>query len=249
MVDAKLLLLFGVGVVAGFINVMAGGGSSLTLPALIFLGLEGALANGTNRIAIFLQNVFAVWSFRREKVHHFERSLQLALFTLPGAVLGALLAVRMGDAWFRRILAFVMIGIVVSILFSGSFQKKQVDPKDGRGQWLIYPILLGIGFYGGFLQIGVGFLFMAALYHVLRLDLVFVNMHKVFIVLVYTIPALAVFVWTGNVNWKYGLVLAAGNSIGAYWSAHVAVKSGEKVIRYVLAVAVLLMSLKLLGVF
>ena len=129
--------------------------------------------------------------------------------------------------------------------------KKKVSGTSAEGikTWVIYPVMFGIGFYGGFIQAGVGFLFMAALYHILKLDLVHVNMHKVFIVMVYTIPALCIFVFTGNVNWILGLCLAVGNSFGAWWGAHFAVKGGEKIIRYILAVAILIMALKLLGVF
>jgi uncharacterized membrane protein YfcA len=245
----KVLLLFGVGTMAGFINVMAGGGSSLTLPALIFLGLEGAMANGTNRVAIILQNFFAVLSFRKRKFHQYRRSFQLTLMTLPGAIIGALLAVNMTDAWFRKILSIVLIGIVISMFFPTIKKKVSGTSAEGIKTWLIYPVMFGIGFYGGFIQAGVGFLFMAALYHILKLDLVHVNMHKVFIVMVYTLPALCIFVFTGNVNWMLGLCLAAGNSFGAWWGAHFAVKGGERIIRSILAVAILIMALKLLGVF
>jgi len=243
-----LILLFVVGCIAGFINVNAGGGSSLTLPALIFMGLEGSLANGTNRVAIFIQNIFAVASFRQQKVHQFRRSSQLSLLTLPGAVIGALVASRISDLLFQRIVGGVLIFIVVSMFISRSYGEKEGGLGE-KAHWLIYPALIGIGFYGGFLQIGVGFLFMAALYHFLRVDLVTVNMHKVFIIFIYTLPALVVFAWTGNVNWKYGLVLAAGNSFGAWWGAKAAVKGGERVIRIILAVAITIMALKLFGLY
>lgn len=244
----KLFLLFGVGTIAGFMNVMAGGGSSLTLPALIFMGLDGAMANGTNRVAILLQNVFAVLSFRKRDVHQYGESFKLALLTLPGAILGAFIAVNIADQWFKRILSLVLIGIVVSMFFT---PKKREESATGerKKSWLIYPVMFGIGLYGGFIQAGVGFLFMAALYHILNLNLVHVNMHKVFIVLIYTLPVLAIFVITGKVDWILGLSLAAGNSFGAWWGARFAVKGGEKVIRYVLAVAILLMAVKLLGLF
>lgn len=242
------LLLFGVGSIAGFINVNAGGGSSLTLPTLIFMGLDGALANGTNRIAIFIQNIFAVASFRKNNMHQFRTSSELSLLTLPGAILGAILAVRISSELFERILGGVLIFIVISLLFSRTYNDRAPGQKERRSWW-IYPALLGIGFYGGFLQIGVGFLFMAALYHLLRVDLITVNMHKVFIILIYTLPALLIFMWTGNVNWKYGLALAAGNAFGGWWGAHVAVKGGEKVIRIILAVAISIMALKLFGLF
>lgn len=243
---AQLLLLFAVGTIAGFLNVMAGGGSSITLPLLIFMGLNSALANGTNRVAIFIQNIFAISSFRQQKVHQFKRSLQLSLLTLPGAVIGALAAVSISDIWFQRILGIVMIGIILSLFVSPAGKKQALKE---RKHWLIYPAMLGIGFYGGFIQVGVGFIFMAALYHILRLNLVHVNMHKVFIVFIYTIPALGIFIYTGNVDWVLGLSLAAGNAFGAWWSARFAVKGGERVIRGVLAAAILIMSLKLLQVF
>jgi len=241
-----LLLLFGVGAVAGFINVNAGGGSSLTLPTLIFLGLDAAVANGTNRIGLILQNIFAVSSFRKNRVYKFKTSIFLAVFTLPGAIIGALIATQVSNTLFQRILGGVLILIVFSMIFSRSYKKNALE---STRSWFIYPALFGIGFYGGFLQVGVGFLFMAALYHLLRVNLVFVNMHKVFIILIYTIPALAVFSLTGNVNWQFGLVLAAGNALGGWWGAHAAVKGGEKVIRIILAVAITIMAGKLFGIY
>ncbi len=244
----NLLLLFGIGSVAGFINVNAGGGSSLTLPALIFMGLDGALANGTNRIAIFIQNIFAVASFRKNKMHQFKTSTELSLLTLPGAILGAVLAVRISSALFERIVGAVLIFIVISLFFSGSYKDRSSGQKEKRN-WMIYPALVGIGFYGGFLQIGVGFLFMAALYHLLKVDLVTVNMHKVFIILVYPLPALIIFTIPGNVNLKFGLALAAGNALGGWWGAHAAVKGGERIIRIVLGISISIMAIKLFGLF
>ncbi len=115
--------------------------------------------------------------------------------------------------------------------------------------WAIYPVMFGLGFYGGFIQVGIGFLLMISLHRILKLSLLYVNLHKVFIVFFYTIPALIVFAITGNVNWFYGISLAAGTSIGAWWSAKVAVKKGENVIKVVLIIAIIIMSVKLLGGF
>ncbi len=241
------LILFGVGIAAGVINVMAGGGSSLTLPALIFLGLDSATANGTNRVGILIQSVFATLSFRKEKISGLNLSLRLAALTIPGAILGALIAVRISDKWFEIILGIIMIGVIISILIPQS--KNGITTEEGKKTWLIYPIMFAIGFYGGFVQVGVGFLIMAALYHLLKINLVFVNMHKVFITLIFTIPALIIFIWTDNVDWLLGLVLAAGNGLGGWWAARISVKGGEKVIRYVMIVAIFIISLKLFGLF
>jgi len=245
----NLLLLFGMGIVVGFINVNAGGGSSLTLPTLIFmLGNDAALANGTNRVAILVQNIFAVASFRKQQFAEFELSGKMSLFTLPGAILGSILATRINGAIFEKILGGVLIFIVISMFFSKPYAQKNRNQPEKKN-WLIYPALVGIGFYGGFLQIGVGFLFMAALYHLLKLDLILVNMHKVFIILIYTVPALLVFLITGNVDWKLGISLAAGSALGAWIGAHASVKGGEKVIRIILAAAIIPMAAKLFGLF
>jgi len=244
---SQLLILFGVGIVAGVLNVMAGGGSTITLPTLILLGLDGAMANGTNRVAIVLQNVFASVSFRREQVGDLRRAVSLGLWTVPGAIVGAIAAVQVSDEWFRRILGIVMIAVVVSMLIP----RKSIDEASAEGvksPW-IYPSLFAIGFYGGFIQVGVGFLFMAAFYHLLKMNLVHVNMNKVVAVLIYTVPALLIFSLTGNVDWGLGLGLAAGNSLGAWWAVKLSVRRGDRVVRYVLVVAVLIMAAKILGIF
>ena len=244
----KLLLLFFIGSVAGFINVMAGGGSTITLPTLIFLGLNSSLANGTNRIAILIQNISGIVSFKQEKYHKFKMSLKLASFTLPGAIAGSIIATTISDTLFQKILAYVLIGIIVSLLVPRSNQKKIEDNKQYQRNWFIYPAMVLVGFYGGFIQAGVGFLLMASLYHLMRLDLVHVNMHKIFIVFIYTIPALLIFFLTHNVDLKFGLTLAAGNAFGAWWSAKFSVKKGEGFIRIILMVAIFIMSMKLLDI-
>lgn len=242
-----LIILFSVGIIAGFINVTAGGGSTLTLPVLIFLGLESSLANGTNRIAILLQNISAVYSFKQEKYHQFNTSIKFAMLTLPGAVLGALLAVNLDDVIFQKILGIIMIGIIISMLIPQKII--ETENNNDKISWQVYLSMFGIGFYGGFIQVGVGFLLMAALRYLMKLNLVLVNMHKVFIVLIYTIPALIIFIATDNIDWIFGLCLAAGNVIGGWWGAKFSVKKGEGLIKAVLVVAVFIMAIKLLGIF
>jgi uncharacterized membrane protein YfcA len=217
------------------------------LPTLIFLGLDSATANGTNRIGILIQSLVATASFHREKISGLNLSFRLAALTIPGAVLGALIAIRISDEWFERILGLIMIGVIISMLVPQA--KHDLTTQEGKKTWLIYPIMFAIGFYGGFIQVGVGLLIMAALYHLLKMNLVFVNMHKVFITLIFTIPALLIFVWTDNVDWLLGLVLAVGNGLGGWWAARISVRGGEKIIRYVMIVAIFIIALKLFGLF
>lgn len=244
----EVLLLFGIGNITGFINVMAGGGSTLTLPILIFLGLDAPVANGTNRLGILFQSIFGTLSFRNQKVSQIRLSLKLSLVTLPGAIIGAFYSTKIENDLFEKILGVVMIGIVFTMLVPNSKSVLKGIVED-KLPWLIYPAMFALGFYGGFIQVGIGFLLMISLQHILKLNLVYVNFHKVFIVLIYTIPALLIFIITDNINWFYGISLATGNGFGAWWAAKVAVKKGEGVIKGFLIVAIIIMSFKLLGGF
>ena len=242
-----MLLLAGVGLAAGFINVMAGGGSLLTLPAMVLLGLPGPVANGTNRVALLAQNIAATATFVRKGYSDFKLSLTLALCTLPGVVVGALAATRFGGVWFNRVLAGVMI-VVMIVMARGRRPAEVVipaAPPSRRRLVGVHLCMVLFGFYGGFIQAGLGFLIIALLHRGLRLDLVRVNMHKVFIVGFYTVVALGIFIANGKVHWGAGLVLAAGTSAGAWLSTHVAIGRGERVIRVVLYAALVVMAVKL----
>jgi hypothetical protein len=222
---------------------MAGGGSLISMPILIFLGLEPAMANGTNRVAILIQNITAVSSFRSHGYSEIRSSLGLALCTVPGAVAGAFAAVVIDPVLFKRILGAVLVGAVILIL-----RKRSPSEESGGGDsrpLLAHLAMVGVGFWGGFLQAGVGFLIMPVLYQLLRLDLVRVNMHKVFIVGIYTIPALAVFAIQGKVWWLGGLALAVGNATGAWIATRVTITHGERAVRVVFVAAVIAMGFKL----
>ena len=92
-----VLALIGTGLAAGFINTTAGGGSMLTLPLLMFLGLPANVANGTNRIAILLQNVIGVSTFRQKKVLDFSTDYKLAIPAIVGSIIGAFFAVEVDE--------------------------------------------------------------------------------------------------------------------------------------------------------
>ena len=240
-----MALLFSVGVLAGVLNVMAGGGSAITLPMLIFLGLDSPLANGTNRLAVFIQCIATVISFRRENYSDVRTSMRLAACALPGAVLGALAAVRMDSLIFQKVLGIFILAMVATVLVPRSAEKA-ARVGETSGGWLIYPVMLGIGFIGGLHQVGIGFFMIAALRHLMNMDLVRINMHKAAVFFIYTIPAMVVFGVTGNIDWTLGLVLAAGNATGGWWAAKISVRRGEKVIRIVLVIAMVIMGVKLL---
>jgi uncharacterized membrane protein YfcA len=256
-------VVFTVGVIAGVINTLAGGGSLLTLPILIFLGLPTAIANGTNRLAIMVQCLFAVAGFRRKGVSNFKLSFLLSLPALLGAIIGAQIAVDMSDIMFKRALAIIMLFVLGITLWNplqkltlykqshfnlqdGSENRNMIRPR--RNQLIITMIVFFfIGFYGGFIQVGVGFIIIAALTTIMGLNLVVTNNHKVFIVGVYTFFALIVFAFNSQVCWKMGLCLAAGMGLGGWIGSHLVVSKGEKWIRLVLSISVIVMVIKLFG--
>lgn len=243
----ELALLAGAGVASGWINVVAGGGSLLTVPIMVFLGLPGPVANGTNRIAIIAQNVTAVRSFRKLGFSDFRLSATLAAAASVGALAGAMVGVDLEGEWFDRTVAFTMLAVMILMLTGRDKNRPEPDASaKAKNLALGHVLFVGAGFWGGFIQIGVGFLMMPILYRVMGLDLVRVNMHKVFIALVFSVVALAVFAARVPIAWEAGAALAAGNALGGWLGAHSSVREGAPLIKKSLFLALAAMAVKLL---
>jgi uncharacterized membrane protein YfcA len=238
-----LLFMFFIGILASFINIMAGGGSILTLGTMMLIGLDAPVANGTNRIGLLIEGVSGALAYKSENFGNLKESLIFGLWALPGALFGAIFAINISNSAFQRILAVVMIFVVMTLILpqKGSSTRKDNSGKKKGG---IYPTMFLIGLYGGFIQAGVGFLIMASLRHLLHLDLVTINKHKVYIVLLYTIPTLFIFGFTQNIHWSYAVCLAAGNAAGAWLSVKISVKKGENAVKFGLSIAILFMAIK-----
>ncbi|MCG7928002.1 MAG: sulfite exporter TauE/SafE family protein [Candidatus Thiodiazotropha taylori] len=242
----QVLLLALVGVAAGWLNVMAGGGSLLTIPVMLFMGIPGPVANGTNRIAILAQNITAVTAFRRRGYSDFKLGFSLAAAASLGAIGGASVGVKLDGVWFDRVLALVMVGVMILMATGHDKIKPTSGERKAKNLFAGHLLMVGAGFWGGFIQIGVGFILMPILHRVLGLDLVRVNMHKVLIVLVYTIVALGIFAANLELMWWIGISLAIGNSIGGWLGAHTTITHGEGLIRRVLYLALSAFIIKLL---
>jgi hypothetical protein len=245
-----ILAVIGAGFMAGFINTLAGSGSLITLPMLMFLGLPANVANGTNRIAILLQNVVGVGSFRQQKVLNTKMGLWLAIPAVIGSLLGAQIAIELNEEIMENTIAILLIVMFFLILYKPQRWIKgkagHVEAKPSVFQFIIFFL---IGIYGGFIQAGVGIFLLAGLVLSAGVDLVRANAMKLLIVLIYTPFAIAVFFMNGQINWEYGLILAVGNMLGAFVASRFAVNWGAKYVRYILLAVILLSALKLLGVF
>ena len=242
----ELFILLITGIATGFLNVMAGGGSMLSVPIMIFLGVPGTIANATNRIAILPQNITAVWAFYRKGFANFRLSLTLALATIPGALAGSLIAARIPNDQFDLLLAVIMILVlIVMAVPQNKILATQETPS--RTRLLAgHGLMVLIGFWGGFIHIGVGFLLMPALNRVMQFDLVTTNAHKVFIVMCYTAVSLLVFASELQLMWMYGIALAGGTIIGAYLAANMQIEKGVGPIKLTLNIVIVAFIIKLL---
>ena len=239
-------LLILVGFIVGFINTVAGGGSLLSLPFLIFIGLPSNIANGTNRVAIVVQTAMATAGFKSKGVTTFPFNVYLGFAAFLGSIIGAYIAVDVSGALFNRILAIVMIAVVFIILFSPKISVVHLEERlTGKYLWLGMLAFFFFGIYGGFINAGLGFLMMLFLHYVNRMSLVRSNATKVAVVFLYMISALAVFAFNHKVSWKIGLILAIGNGSGAWLASRFSVKKGDGFIETFLIIMVVFMAVKL----
>lgn len=241
-------LLILVGFITGIVNVMAGGGSLVTMPVLIMLGMDGDVANGTNRIAILAQSITSTYAFFKNGFSDFKLSLTLTLCALPGAFLGAYFGTKLNGVLFNRVLAGVMIVVMIIMAKNRKKPKSQTESFNPSQKRVVaaHGLMVLAGFYGGFIQAGVGFILIAILNKVLGLDLVRVNMHKMFIVGAYTLLALIVFASKGDVVWLAGIILAVGNATGGWVGTKLAIGKGERLIKIVLNIVLIALVIKLL---
>ena len=235
---------------AGFVNTLAGGGSLITLPLLIFLGLPASVANGTNRVAILLQNGVALGSFRQSNVLDARGVAILGIPAVLGSVVGAQATVTIDEDLFRRIIGGIMVLMLV-LMIARPQRWLEGELTHFTGQLNLKHLLLffAIGFYGGFIQAGVGIFLLAALVLGIGYDLVSATEAKVGIIFLLTVAALLVFVGNGKVNWGIGLVLAIGNMLGAWVAARFAVEKGAVWVHRLVVGILALAAASLLGLF
>lgn len=244
------LAVIAAGLFAGFVNTLAGSGSLITLPLLMFLGLPANIANGTNRIGVLVQSLVSSASFKKQKLYTVNEGLRMSLPAVAGALLGSLVAVRINERIMELLIGGLLIIMFFIILYKPEqWVKEHTQSAMQRRRWWVPVIFFVIGIYGGFIQAGVGFFLLGALVLGAGLGLTRANAHKVFIVAAMTAIALVVFIVSDQVCYLYGIVLAAGQGVGAWLGSRVAVSWGPRVVRIILLVAVMASALKLTGVF
>jgi uncharacterized protein len=237
------------GLLVGFINTLAGGGTIISLSLLLFLGLPAQVANGTNRVAVLFQNLVAVRNFKKSGMFNSAKGLWLGIPTAAGSILGAKIAVNLDEDIIEKAIALVMVMMLIFIVAKPQQWLKGNELLMNRKlNWVTYVIFFVIGLYGGFIHVGVGYFLLAALVMNCGFDLIRANAIKNLIVLLYIPFTLLIFIWQNQVKWEYGLVHAIGNVIGAYFASRFAVKWGTNFVRWVMVVVILISVSHLLGI-
>ena len=235
-----------VGCIVGVINTMAGGGSLITLPILIFLGLPSNVANGTNRIGLIMTAFSANMGFKSKGVSTYPFNVYIGLFALIGSLIGAYIAVDINDKIFNRTLSVIMIIVIILILFSPKILIGDLNERlSGKNLVVSCFVFFFIGIYGGFVNAGIGVIIMLFLNLYNKMNLGRVNATKSVVIVIYSIGAFLTFLFNDLVNFGYGFALGFGTLFGAWWSSRYSVIRGEGIIKIFLLISIFLLSVKL----
>ncbi len=244
MSPIEAILIFFGGMFAGVINSMAGGGSLLTVPLLSLAGVDGLFANGTNRVAVLIQNGSSSYGYARKKVIDFREALPIFVPAVFGGLVGALAVSGIDDELFEKIFGVMMIPMLGLSLWK---PKTKAAPEPWP-LWANVIVFFLLGIYAGAIQAGVGLILLLLLSRA-GFDLLEGNAIKTYVILVVSSVAVITFVVQGQVRWLPALVLSTGMAIGGYAGSQMAVAGGERVIRPVLVVSVIVLALKMIGLY
>lgn len=242
----QLVLLFFAGLFAGVINALAGGGSFLTVPLLIFTGLEPTVANATNRLAVWIQCYFGTRKLYR--MGYFPRNycFKVAVPMSVGTVFGAYLVTVMPDDTFRKYFAFFMVLMTLVTFLKPSSKEQKTDVEFTVKSMAVNAVIyFFIGLYIGFIQAGVGFMIIAASV-ISGLGMVRANAVKMFLNLFAATISLAIFLYAGKVQFLPAIAMGAGMSISAVIASGLSVKVSEVFLKRLVSGVIMIFAVLLL---
>lgn len=239
------LILVISGIIVGAINTLAGGGSVVTVTMFTALGLPITIANGTNRIAVFLQNFTATITFLRKGAFNLKHGLLLSVPVIIGNIAGSLVATHINDSVFKICFGVILVIILLYLIFDSRIKIKEGHNLDIK-PWH-YLLFLGIGFYGGYIYIGIGYLILAITLWAMRMDIMTANAIKNFVIFVATPFSLAVFIINGQIDYLFGIPHGVGNIIGSFLASHYAAHLGKGFIKAFTLIIVLICFADLVG--
>lgn len=240
-----LFLLFAASVLAGFIDSIAGGGGLIALPAMLLAGVPPLEALGTNKLSAQFGSGSATLSYAMSGHVRLKEQYPMALMAVGGGALGALAAAFVPGEFLKAIMPALMV--LIALYFA---LKPRIGDSDRARR--ITPLAFGltvvpaIGFYDGIFGPGTGSFLMLSFVSLAGFGLLKATAHTKLLNFGSNVGAFAVFVATGSVLWKLGLIMALGQVIGAQVGARLAMKNGARLIRPLLVVSCLAMAARLL---
>ena len=241
-----VIMLVVSGIIVGIVNTLAGGGSVITMTMFMALGLPINVANGSNRIAVLFQNLTATVTFLRKRMLNIRHGLLLSVPVITGNIAGSLVATHINDTVFKICFGVILLVILLYIIFDNRIKIREghnIDIKPLHYLWFLL-----IGFYGGYIYVGIGYLILAITLWSMRMDIVAANVIKNFVIFVATPFSLAVFMLNGQVDYMFGLLHGAGNIIGSFLASHYMVGWGKGFIKTFIAVLVIICFADLVGI-
>ena len=239
------LLVFS-GIIVGIINTLAGGGTILTITMFTSMGLPITMANGTNRIAVVLQNLTSSLTFIKKRMLDVKAGLLLSIPTVVGNILGSMLAMRLDEVIFKWCMGVVLAIILIYMIFDRHKTHIHGGHSLKLNPWHYVWFFL-IGFYGGYIYIGLGYLVLAITIWTLNLDIITADILKGFVIFVSSPFSMLVFMYNDQVDYAYGLLHGLGNIIGAFLASHYAIGWGVRFVRIFTIVVVVICFMDLLG--
>ncbi len=243
----SLILLFLTGLVAGFVDSIAGGGGLISLPVLLSLGIPPQLALGTNKLQGSFGSLSSAITFIRKKTVRLDENVHGIVFTFMGAMLGSWSIQQIDAGFIRHIIPVLLLFVFFYTLFSKDLGTHASQPKM-TGTLFFTLFGLGLGFYDGFFGPGTGSFWTGGLLIVMGMDMTKAAGTTRIMNFTSNIVALSVFIIGGNVLYSAGLCMAAGQVIGARAGSGLAIKRGASFIRPIFLTMVFLTIVRLIVV-
>lgn len=241
------LMLALVGISAGFIDAVVGGGGLLSIPALLSLGLPPHQTLGTNKVAACFSSFTSALTYFKQALFNPKLWYHTAVATFTGAVLGSLLVLAIDNVWLIKILPILIIAVAIYSLFNpnaiGCQNATMINKSPNKfHQWLTGMVWGG---YDGFAGPGIGAFWTISASKLYSLPLLNCCGLARSMTLVSNITALIVFISLGKVNYLVGIVLGVFMMVGSFFGARIAIRFGSPLIKPIFITVILFMSLHL----
>jgi uncharacterized protein len=237
--------LFVLALIAGLVDSIAGGGGLITVPALLWAGLDPVSALATNKAQAVVGSFTATANFVHKGTIDLRRASLSVVCTFVGAAAGALLVQYLGGEVLSRLIPLLLVAFALYFMFSPRVSDIDSHHRIGEAAFALV-VGTGVGFYDGFFGPGTGTFFAIAFVALLGYNLRRATAHTKLLNFTSNLAALLFFLAGGHVVWTIGLIMGIGQLLGAWAGSHLVLRHGTRLVRPVLVVASVAVSLKLL---